>query len=93
MSEDRRSCCTLLALKLRLRVLDAWSRNSPSSLIIGVVDEFPFCDTIGEIRWFEDFCPIRARSLREALPRFFRSLIYSQPKPSSIYHQQNSHNS
>lgn len=84
---------------LRLKDLEADGRwNSGESLVTELVDEpFPFRDSVGE-RPSED-CPVGdlfpfaaaaaaccAKSFREALPRFFLSRIYSQPRPNSVRH-------
>jgi len=83
--------------------LDGWvCWNSLSFAREVVVDEaFSFWDSVGDRSSDDfpvgDFCPpfaaaaaaaaCCARSFREAFPRFFRSLIYSHPKPNSNPHQ------
>jgi hypothetical protein len=84
---------------LRLSEREAWGRrNEPFSLLIDVVEEpFSLRDSVGEVLSSDDcpvgdFCPLAAaaaaccaKSLREALPRFLRSRMYSQPNPNSTY--------
>ena len=65
-----------------------------------VDDAFSFRDSVGDLSSDDcpvgDFCPLAAaaaaccaRSFRDAFPRFFRSRMYSQPKPNSTFDQRN----